>query len=134
MMGKGDYSATKAGLLAFHASLKAELASSLDSKNIKTLLVIPGQMATSMFAGIKTPSNFFAPVVEPIDMAKAIVKAVEDGRNDEIALPLYAGWIHLLGVLPVGLQRVMRAVVGLDRAMEGFDPVAAARGGGKKRE
>ncbi|KAI9882730.1 MAG: 26S proteasome regulatory subunit rpn6 [Watsoniomyces obsoletus] len=131
-----DYSSTKAALLAFHASLKAELSSSSSpssssSSNIKTVLVIPGQMSTSMFAGIRTPSNFFAPVVEPIEMAKSIVQAVERGKNDEIALPLYARWIPLLGVLPVGIQRVMRTVVGLDRAMEGFDPVIASKGGKK---
>lgn len=122
-----DYTAAKAGLIAMHASLRAELACSLDPKyagpgrrSIKTTLVTPGQLSTPLFAGVQTPSNFFGPVVEPVELARAVVQAIERGESGEISLPLYAKWIGVLGVLPYSLQRLARWLSGADRAMAGF--------------
>ncbi|TLD24705.1 short chain dehydrogenase/reductase [Venturia nashicola] len=69
-----DYTAAKAGLVAFHASLKAELSCSAHqgAEKIKTVLVTPGQLGTPMFGGLKTPSTFLAPIVEPVELAKEI--------------------------------------------------------------
>ena len=105
-----------------HASLRAELRYSEHSsaKNIKTILVAPGQLSTSLFAGLKTPSTFLAPVVEPVELAKEIVKMIDSGLSGEIRLPFYADWIPILQSLPVGLQQVLRNWSGLDRAMLDF--------------
>lgn len=122
-----DYTAAKAGLIAMHASLRAELACSDDEAyegpgrgSVRTTLVTPGQLSTPLFAGVETPSNFFGPVVSPVELAKAIVEAVERGESGEISLPLYAKWIGILGVLPFSLQRLARWMSGADRAMAGF--------------
>ena len=122
-----DYAAAKAGLTAMHASLRSELASMASlpdakpgAKNIRTVLVKPGQLTTQMFNSIETPNNFFGPVVEGVELAKAIVATVYEGRSGVIALPLYAGYIEWMGILPYGLQRIARWVSGVDRAMEGF--------------
>ena len=122
-----DYTAAKAGLIAMHASLRAEidsLASLPDAqpgaKNVRTVLVKPGQLSTQMFGSIDTPNRFFGPVVEGVDLAKAIVKIIDEGRNGVLALPLYAGYIEWMGILPYGLQRVARWVSGVDRAMDDF--------------
>ncbi|GAB7349311.1 hypothetical protein MBLNU459_g8450t1 [Dothideomycetes sp. NU459] len=122
-----DYTAAKAGLIAMHASLRAELASMLSlqdsprgAKNIRTVLVKPGQLSTQMFGSVQTPSSFFGPVVEAIDLANAIVKMVDSGKSGVIAMPLYAQYIEWLGVLPVGLQRIVRVLSGVDDAMDGF--------------
>ncbi|OCL06809.1 short chain dehydrogenase/reductase [Glonium stellatum] len=112
-----DYTASKAALLALHASLRAELARSSQGRNIRTLLCTPGQLSTPMFAGVKTPSSFFAPVVAPVDVAKEIIKMVDRGESGEIAIPLYTRWIEWLGVLPVGVQTILRAWSGIDVAM-----------------
>ena len=122
-----DYTAAKAGLIALHASVTAELPSEAD---IKTLLVTPGQLSTPLFAGVRTPSNFFAPVVEPVEVAKEIIAAVDGGMSGEISLPLYARWIKLLGVLPPGLQQVIRWASGMDPSMDDF---VGRRGPGEKR-
>lgn len=45
----------------------------------------------------------------------------------EISLPVYAGWIEWMFVLPRGVQRVVRWVAGIDGAMEGV--VGAEREG-----
>jgi len=122
-----DYTAAKAGLIAMHASLRAEISSLAASKepppgakDIRTILVKPGQLSTPLFKGVKTPNSFFGPVVEPTDLAKDIVKMIDSGNSGVIAAPLYARWIEWMGVLPYSLQRLARAISGVDRAMEGF--------------
>ncbi|CAN9082723.1 unnamed protein product [Alternaria alternata] len=111
------YTASKAALLALHHSLRAELAQNPDAKDIKTILVQPGQMGTTMFAGLKTPSNFLAPVVTPADIGKDIIRLIERGESGEIALPLYSKYIQILGVLPVGVQHLVRKWSGMDKAV-----------------
>jgi short-subunit dehydrogenase len=112
-----DYAAAKAGLIAMHKSLTAELRL---YPEIKTILVTPGQLSTALFTGVKTPSSFFAPVVEPVEVAKGVIAAIEAGSSAEMAMPLYARWIDWMNVLPVGVQRVARWVSGVDTAMKTF--------------
>lgn len=112
-----SYTASKAALLALHHSLRAELAQHPDGKEIKTILVTPGQMSTKMFDGVKTPSNFLAPVVAPVDVAKDILRLIEKGESGEVAVPLYSQYIQILGVLPVGVQALIRRWSGIDTAL-----------------
>lgn len=114
-----DYSASKAGVIAMHNSLLAELRHSKEegAPFIKTLLVTPGQIGTQLFRGLRTPSSFFAPIVEPVEITKAIVKLIDGGEGGELAMPLYARWTWLYGVLPAGVQKVLRSISGIDTAM-----------------
>ncbi|KAF1977558.1 short chain dehydrogenase/reductase [Bimuria novae-zelandiae CBS 107.79] len=113
-----SYCASKAALLALHDSLRAELAQNPDAQDIKTVLVTPGQMGTKMFAGLKTPSNFLAPVVSPAELAKSIMGLIERGESGEVSLPLYARYAGILGLLPVGVQALVRRWSGVDTAIE----------------
>ncbi|KAF2864310.1 NAD(P)-binding protein [Piedraia hortae CBS 480.64] len=118
-----DYTAAKAGLIAMHTSLKAELESPVapkEAERVRLILVTPGQMTTRLFCGVQTPSNFFGPVVEPVELANEIVRMTEAGKGGEISLPFYAQHIAWFHVLPVGLQILVRKVGGVDRAMEEF--------------
>jgi NAD(P)-dependent dehydrogenase (short-subunit alcohol dehydrogenase family) len=112
-----DYAAAKAGLSAMHKSLSAELRA---YPGIKTVLVAPGQIQTRLFEGVKTSHGFLAPVLEPVDVAKEIIRAIDEGQSMELAMPLYARWIEWLNVLPVGIQRGLRWAAGIDKAMETF--------------
>ena len=112
-----SYSASKAALLALHQSLRAELAQNPDANEIKTILVTPGQMGTKMFENLKTPSNFLAPIISPTEIAKDILKLVEKGESGEVAVPVYSRYIHFLGVLPVGIQAIVRKLSGVDTAI-----------------
>ncbi|KAI1344026.1 NAD(P)-binding protein [Xylariaceae sp. FL0016] len=114
-----DYAAAKAGVTALHKSLAAELRQQ-GYPEIKTILVTPGQLSTPLFAGVKTPNSFLAPVVEPIEVAKEIIKAIDLGLSDHIAMPLYARWVDWYNVLPVGVQKVARRMAGVDRSMATF--------------
>ncbi|KAI0013198.1 NAD(P)-binding protein [Xylariaceae sp. FL0662B] len=112
-----DYAAAKAGVTALHKSLAAELQ---EYPEIKTILVTPGQLSTPLFAGVRSPNPFVAPLVEPIDVAKEIIKAIDLGLSDHIAMPLYARWVDWYNVLPVGLQKIARKLSGIDAGMNTF--------------
>ncbi|KAI0181529.1 NAD(P)-binding protein [Hypoxylon sp. FL1284] len=112
-----DYAAAKAGVTALHKSLAAELQ---EYPEIKTIIVTPGQLSTPLFAGVKTPNSFIAPVVEPIEVAKEVIKAIDLGLSDHIATPLYARWVDWYNVLPVGLQKIARGLSGIDGSMKTF--------------
>jgi NAD(P)-dependent dehydrogenase (short-subunit alcohol dehydrogenase family) len=77
-----DYTASKAALLAFHTSLRSEIAqytsdpSYPGAAHIKMILVKPGQLSTAMFSTLKSPSDFFGPVVQARDLAREIVGMV----------------------------------------------------------
>ena len=124
-----DYAAAKAGISALHRSLAAELRES--HPQIRTVLVTPGQLSTPLFYGVQTPNRFLAPVVEPVDVAKEVIAAIDNGRNAAIGMPLYARWINWYTVLPVGLQAVARRVAGVDTAMKSF---VGRRGAKKERK
>ncbi|KAH7412702.1 hypothetical protein BKA64DRAFT_335966 [Cadophora sp. MPI-SDFR-AT-0126] len=112
-----DYTASKAGITALHKSLAAELK---DTPEIKTVLVSPGQLSTPLFNGVKTPNSFLAPLLEPVDVAKEVIAAIDSGSSAVLAMPLYARWIDWMNVLPVGVQAIVRKMAGVDSAMKGF--------------
>jgi short-subunit dehydrogenase len=111
------YTASKAALLALHHSLRAELAQIPEAAEIKTILVTPGQMSTRMFADVKPPSNFFAPLATPADLGKAIIRLIERGESGDVAIPLYSHYIGFFSILPVGIQQIVRRWSGLDTAV-----------------
>ncbi|KAK4233991.1 hypothetical protein C8A03DRAFT_38260 [Achaetomium macrosporum] len=126
-----DYAAAKAGISALHRSLAAELRQS--HPQIRTVLVTAGQLSTPLFYGVQTPNSFLAPVVEPVDVAKEVIAAIDTGRNAAIGMPLYARWIDWFNVLPLGLQAVARRLAGVDTAMKTFVGREGAKKEGKER-
>lgn len=115
--GLSDYSASKAGLSALHQTLEAELRVSGDHEKVKMLLVETGQLSTPLFDWIQTPSNFFAPVLEPVQVAQEIVAAIDDGRGGVIRLPAFAALARWYPVFPAGLQRIARYLSRIDHAV-----------------
>lgn len=112
--GLSDYSASKAGLSALHRTVEAEFRG---NDRIKTLLVETGQMATPLFDWVRTPSHFFAPVLEPVEVAREIVAAVDSGRGGVLRLPVFAKFVNWYAVLPAAVQCVARYLSGVDRAV-----------------
>lgn len=114
------YTASKAALLAYHASLTSELAS--EAPQVKTILVAPGQLDTQMFGNVKLRGwsrNFFGPVAGAGEVAIKIVEMIDRGEGGVVSEPAYARWIAWLGVLPVGLQRMAKSWAGTDDAFAG---------------
>lgn len=73
-----------------------------------------------MFKGMKTPSNFLAPVVAPVELAKEIVNMIDSGWSGEVCLPLYARTTALIPALPAGLQKIVKLLSGMDRVASEF--------------
>lgn len=134
------YTSSKAALSTFHTSLTAELRSTAyPPNNVKTILVAPGQLDTPMFAGIRQNwwRRFMGPRVEVREVAMRIVGMVDRGEGGEVRMPAYARWIGGLGVLPVGLQRALRQLSGVDEEGRGVAEKAGEVGNGpeeKERE
>lgn len=125
-----DYAAAKAGVSAMHRSLTAELRDS--HPEIRTVLITPGQLSTPLFYGVQTPSSFLAPVVEPVEVAKEIVTAIDSGLGAEKAMPMYARWVEWYDVLPSGIQVIVRKIAGVDRGMKTFIGREGSNNGVKK--
>ncbi|CAG8339932.1 unnamed protein product [Penicillium salamii] len=111
--GLSDYAASKAGLSALHRTIEAEMRGS----PIKTLLVEVGQMSTPLFDWVQAPNQFFAPVLEPVEVAREMVAAIDGGRGGVIRLPAYATLVNWYVVLPAAVQRIARYLSGIDAAV-----------------
>ena len=85
------YSTSKAALLSLHESITAELGL---SSPVKTTLVVTGQMYTPLFYGVRTPSTFIAPIVEPLDVAREIIQAIENRQGWRNLRPVVC-WIYV---------------------------------------
>lgn len=53
-------------------------------------------------------------------MAKEIIRVVDAGSSEVLAMPLYSRWVGWVNVLPVGVQRVVRWASGVDEGMGGY--------------
>ena len=107
------YAASKAALIAFHQSYSFELQNE-GVRNIRTLLVTPGQLNTEMFAGFKPPRQFFAPVIDIDTLAARIVSCCESGQRGQLNEPFYCSFAHLLMCIPYSLQRTVRSFTCID--------------------
>lgn len=126
------YTASKAALLAYHSSLATELA--IVAPQIKMILVAPGQLDTQLFGNVKLQGwlrNFCGPLVGAGEVAVKIVEMVDRGEGGVVSEPTYARWIAWLGVLPVGVQKVLKNWSGMDSVFGGplKPPVMAAKHG-----
>ncbi|WP_090141816.1 SDR family oxidoreductase [Limnohabitans sp. DM1] len=93
MPGNGAYCASKAGLIAYLQSLRAELRRS----PITVHTINPGYLRTALTAG----NTFAMPgLLEPDDAARALLQGVARGR-EHIVLPRHVGWLsRTLSLLP----------------------------------
>ncbi|TGZ84180.1 NAD(P)-binding protein [Ascodesmis nigricans] len=114
--GTALYAPPKAALKALHQVLAAEMGR--EGGRVKMVWVELGQMRTELFRGVETPNWFLAGEMEPVDVAKEVVRAVEEGVGGEVVLPLYARWVGLYTVLPVRVREWARWLSGIDVAMD----------------
>ncbi|KAK0522447.1 hypothetical protein OC834_006279 [Tilletia horrida] len=80
-----DYVATKHALVGLHESLRYELDKKYQAPEVRTTL-------------------FLAPLLQPLDVAAAIVDALDRQESSDIYLPWYAQWTPLLRMLPSFLR------------------------------
>lgn len=95
--GNGAYCASKAGLIAYLQSLRAELRPTA----LRVHTVSPGYLRTALTAG----NRFAMPgLLEPEDAAQRLLAGVAAGR-EHIVLPRRTGWLaRALALLPAPLH------------------------------
>jgi len=93
MPGNGAYCASKAGLIAYLQSLRAELRPT----RLSVHTISPGYLRTALTAG----NTFAMPgLLEPDEAARALLHSVAQGR-EHIVLPRHVGWLsRALSLLP----------------------------------
>jgi len=131
-----DYCASKAAIVNLHESLRYELDNKHNAANVRTTLVMPGYSITPMFSRssynrILRSSGlhrFFTPPVQPQDIVKEIIKALDAQESREIVLPFYAHFVRpLAALLPAVGRDLLQWVSQADHAMTGFEKVTGRR-------
>ncbi|KAK9239758.1 hypothetical protein V1525DRAFT_454729 [Lipomyces kononenkoae] len=116
--GEGAYAASKGGLLGLYESLTYEVGPNAEKDSgIRTILVATGQMATSLFEGVKSPHKFTAPVLDTSIVADRIMLALERGEQGRVTMPTYAKFMPLMRSMPRSWMTIMRYLSGVDRGM-----------------
>jgi all-trans-retinol dehydrogenase (NAD+) len=112
-----DYAASKAGAIAFNEALRNELRDS-DSP-VGTMVVCPFYIDTGMFAGVKSRYPLLLPILEPRQVAGAILRGIERGTKQLIMPPLVRT-VPFLRLLPVGAFDFVADQLGINESMEDF--------------
>ena len=104
MANSADYSATKAGLIAFHETLTQELKHRYNCPQIKTSIVYPMWTRTRLIATIQ--DQFGNTLIEPKDVAEIMVKQIIAAKSGQLVLgPKLA---PLVRAMPMWLQELIR--------------------------
>jgi all-trans-retinol dehydrogenase (NAD+) len=105
--GAAEYAATKTGLTALHESLTQELKYRYKCPQIKTSIVYPIWTRTRLIASIeKGIQRTKQPIMEPEDVAKAMVKQIIACKSGQILLgPRLATAIR---AFPIWIQEIIR--------------------------
>ncbi len=89
--GVAAYAASKHGVVGFSSALRFELA----KFNIGVSWICPSMVNTRMAAGV--PPNFFTPLMQPADVARAVRRAIESNAA-EVYAPRRMGF--LVSIMP----------------------------------
>jgi short-subunit dehydrogenase len=107
LAGSVDYSCTKAALVAFHEGLIQELKHRYQCPQIKTSIIYPYWTRTGLTAAIeKGIRGSGAPLAEPADVAKAMVKQITSQRSGHVVLGSAAA--AYVRFFPTWLQEIIR--------------------------
>lgn len=82
--------------------------------NIRTTLVLPGHIQTSMFSTVTHPTSrlyqFFFPSLQPLEVVKKIIASLDDRHSKTIYLPFYATLSPLSLLAPSFVRDLMQWV------------------------
>ena len=115
--GLSDYCASKFGAVGFHESLRAELRHA--APGVGTTLICPFFVDTGMFAGVRTRFPRLLPILDPEEVAAAVVRAIERDRA-MVVLPRFVHSLKLLRLLPASWLDPIAAFFGIHAVMETF--------------
>jgi all-trans-retinol dehydrogenase (NAD+) len=113
-----DYSASKFAAVGFDESLRVEL-KRMGHRNIHTTVVCPYFISTGMFRGVKTRFPFLLPIMEPDDVAKQIVDAIEKNKA-RLIMPPFVLALYPTRLLPPALFDHVVTFFGINHTMDDF--------------
>ncbi|WP_374927884.1 SDR family NAD(P)-dependent oxidoreductase [Kytococcus sedentarius] len=112
-----DYSGSKHAAVGFTDSLRNEL-HELGSP-VGTLLVCPYYISTGMFEGVTSRFSAVLPILEPEDVARRVLDAMESGR-ERLVLPGHVVPALAARALPVRVGDAALRLMGVQESMRGF--------------
>jgi len=129
--GLTDYSASKAAAISLDQTLRLELDHHYKTPGIRTTLVCPGHILSPLFATISLPQNrffkFLFPSIQPIDVVKPIVMALDAQESRTIMLPFYVHMVPYLNLLPSFVGDLAQYVTSANQAMSNFTKITGRR-------
>jgi all-trans-retinol dehydrogenase (NAD+) len=112
-----DYAASKAGAIAFNEALRNEMRDA--GSPVATMVVCPFYIDTGMFSGVKSRFPLLLPILEPRQVAGAVLRGIERGSK-QIVMPPLVRSVPLLRLLPVGAFDWVADQLGINESMEDF--------------
>ncbi|CAO2648488.1 Nn.00g077550.m01.CDS01 [Neocucurbitaria sp. VM-36] len=107
--GLADYTATKAAILAFHETLAQELKHHYKAPNVLTTSIHPNWVRTPLLGPVEQElKDRGAVILEPKDVADAVVARIESCSGGQVFLPASIARISLLRGLPNWVQESVR--------------------------
>ncbi|WFD39048.1 uncharacterized protein MJAP1_002018 [Malassezia japonica] len=96
-----SYCMSKAATLAFHEELRTELRVLYKAPRVRTSVVTPTKVRTLLGHVLKDNDNkFLNPTLEPIQVATAIVDAINSGLSQAISQPLTTKMLPFVRAMP----------------------------------
>ena len=118
--GEATYCATKHAVVGLDESLRAEYRGS----GVTISTVMPGLANTELAAGMKAGRG--VPLVEPQEVADAIVSALETGRVDVFVPAKLGALMRLQALMPRSMSEAMSRAFQVDKIGTDVDRVARA--------
>jgi all-trans-retinol dehydrogenase (NAD+) len=104
-----DYCATKAGVLALHEGLNQELKYRYDAPEIKTTIIHPTYVKTTLVGPYRNSlREAGALVLQPETVANAVISSIINGRSGQVILPKVFSIISLCRGLSHWFQELVR--------------------------
>jgi len=102
------YSATKAAVLALHEGLRQELDHRYNSPNVRTSVIHPNFVRTPMTEMMIGQPGYPKTLLDPHDVADAIVHQILLGQSGQIFLPANLSLLSGIKGFPTWLQEKIR--------------------------
>lgn len=106
--GVTDYSASKSAAIAIYEGLQTELKHRHQALAVCVSCVSPSAVQTKMFTGIKAPSGFMMPKLEPQDVANHIYSILWSGQAQNSMIPASAYISRSTRLLPDWMRVAMQ--------------------------
>ncbi|KAI5307813.1 hypothetical protein KEM55_007343, partial [Ascosphaera atra] len=106
-----DYSGSKAAAVAFHEGLCAELRARYKAPRVRTVLLAPGFIKTTLIDKLACFDSFLNPLLEPDAVAQALAKQILTGTSGSVFLPEFSSSFvgRSMRALPVWVKRIVHA-------------------------